>query len=197
MTDYFALLGQPRLPWLDSDELKQAFHERTLRAHPDAQAAGDVDAAVAEAAFAEINEGYQTLLDPKRRLHHLLCLEGAPPAKGGDVPTDIAAFFQMVAESNQAADRVLQKSAGSANPLGRALLQSEFLRARRSVEASLEKLLNCRGEAEAELRRLSQTFHETSDRLPSLSSLYLRFSYLTRWIDQLEEKRNQITSALL
>jgi len=40
MTDYFALLEQPRAPWLDPAELKEVFHRKTLEQHPDAGAAG-------------------------------------------------------------------------------------------------------------------------------------------------------------
>ena len=35
MTDYFALFGQPRQPWLDPNVLKEKHHELTRRAHPD------------------------------------------------------------------------------------------------------------------------------------------------------------------
>ena len=38
MIDYFALLDQPQAPWLDLAELKDAYHKKTLQAHPDAQA---------------------------------------------------------------------------------------------------------------------------------------------------------------
>ena len=38
MIDYFALLDQPRAPWLDPDKLKDSYHQKTLQAHPDAQA---------------------------------------------------------------------------------------------------------------------------------------------------------------
>jgi len=33
--DYFALLGQPRQPWLDPSLLKASFLEQSARLHPD------------------------------------------------------------------------------------------------------------------------------------------------------------------
>ena len=42
MIDYFALLDQPRVPWLDLNELKNAYYQKTLQAHPDAQMARKV-----------------------------------------------------------------------------------------------------------------------------------------------------------
>ena len=38
MTDYFALLEQPRAPWLDPRGLKEAYHRQTLQTHPDTAA---------------------------------------------------------------------------------------------------------------------------------------------------------------
>ena len=35
MTDYFALLNEPRRPWLDADLLKQTFLTLSAGAHPD------------------------------------------------------------------------------------------------------------------------------------------------------------------
>ena len=58
MIDYFALLDQPRAPWLDPDELKDIFHQKTLQAHPDAQASRP-GADTTEATFPNLNEAYQ------------------------------------------------------------------------------------------------------------------------------------------
>ena len=53
MTDYFALLGQPRAPWLDPAALKEAYHRQTLQSHPDTATPGR------ESDFAGLNEAYQ------------------------------------------------------------------------------------------------------------------------------------------
>jgi curved DNA-binding protein CbpA len=88
--DYFALLGQPRQPWLDAASLKAAFLEFSARLHPDkVQAAGAEERAAATRQFAEMNAAYHCLREPKERLLHLLELElGAPPASVQSVPPD-------------------------------------------------------------------------------------------------------------
>ena len=195
MTDYFALLHQPRQPWLHLEKLKQVFHEETLRAHPDARVPG-VDGIEAEGAFAQINEAYQVLRDPRRRLHHLLSLEGqAPAAAGGPIPQEIADVFQTVAASTQAADRVVQKAAAAINPLSRALLRGELVQACSLLNEALDTLLRLRTEADVDLQQLNNSFAETvEDRFVGLSSLFLRYSYLTRWISQLEEKKTHLSA---
>jgi len=187
MTDYFALLDQPRQPWLDLEKLKEAFHAKTRQTHPDAQTDNST-----EAAFTQINEAYQVLQDPKRRLHHLLSLEGqAPSTLGSVVPEAIAEMFSTVAMATQQAERLTQKATVATNPLSRSLLQSELLRVRREIETALERLLTLRLIADDELKAAGGVEYE--DRLRILQGLYLRYSYLTRWIGQLEEKRNQLT----
>ena len=54
--DYFALLDQPRKPWLDVDLLKEKYHARAREAQPDEN----------------LNEAFRVLTDPKSRLDDLL-----------------------------------------------------------------------------------------------------------------------------
>ena len=73
MTDYFALFGEARRPWLDPAELKEKYFAFSRTAAPSA----------------ELNEAFRVLSDPKLRLQHLLTLEGVelnagrPGACGG------------------------------------------------------------------------------------------------------------------
>jgi curved DNA-binding protein CbpA len=195
MTDFFALLDQPRAPWLDPVELKGAFHAKTLQAHPDARAPGS-DVTEAEAIFARINEAYQVLQDPKRRLLHLLTLEGEQTTpSGGEAPAEIAELFQTVAATTQEAERVAQKAAAATNPLSRSLLKAEVLQVEGRINGALQALMDLRREANEELKRVgSSTADPGADRVRQLQQLYLRFSYLGRWIEQLEEKRTQLVT---
>jgi curved DNA-binding protein CbpA len=67
MIDYFALLDEPRAPWLEADKLKETYHRKTLQTHPDVHARSP-GAASADTTFASLNEAYQILQDPRRRL---------------------------------------------------------------------------------------------------------------------------------
>ena len=91
MTDSFALLQQPRQPWLYPDLLKQRYQERTLTDHPDVRGA---DAPSVD--FAVINEAYRTLTDPKLRLQHLLRLEGQEPDNSAPIPADLLDLFSRI-----------------------------------------------------------------------------------------------------
>jgi len=178
MTDYFALLHQPRTPWLDPDQLKQAFHAQTLQEHPDAHTASTS----AEANFALINDAYQTLLDPKRRLQHLLSLAGnAPVGRFETVPEELAQLFPALMDVTQRAQQATQTSAAATNALSRSLLAAGRLEARRRLDELEQTLQKLQTAADTELQNVS--VEATAD----LHRLYVRYSYLQRWIAQLEE----------
>ncbi|HEY0369444.1 MAG TPA: DnaJ domain-containing protein [Chthoniobacterales bacterium] len=174
MIDYFALLDQPRVAWLDPEQLKQAFHTRTLQSHPDAQ--GD------EAQFAQLNEAYQVLRDPKRRLQHLLALRGEA-ANAGRIPPDVEALFPAIARLTRQADVVVAKHQSATNGLARSLVRQELIDARAEVEEMVTQLDQLLASANEQLR----------NRDADLSELFLRFSYLTRWLAELKEKQLQLS----
>lgn len=185
MTDFFALLEHPRQPWLDLEKLKEAFHEKSRTAHPDAGGS--------EAAFAQINEAYQSLLNPRRRLQHLLALEDKPPAAAGQVvASDIADLFQSVAATSQEADALVQKFAIASSPLSQSLLQAE-LRSIRERLAGLSATLQAGYDrADDELKELNASTDAPENRISELQRLAGRFAYLTRWLGELEERRAQL-----
>jgi DnaJ family protein C protein 11 len=73
--DYYALLGLRRTPAPSDAEIRSAYRNLTLSFHPDKQPAERREAA--EQQFARIQEAYETLLDPKKRVvYDLLGAEG-------------------------------------------------------------------------------------------------------------------------
>jgi DnaJ-domain-containing protein 1 len=127
--DNFALLGQPRLPWLDPAVLKSVFLELSARLHPDrVQAAGPQEQAAATRRFAELNAAYNCLREPKDRLLHLLGLElGAPPASVGTVPGDTMDLFMESGQLCRQTDQFLASRAKAESPLLRAQLFAQGL----------------------------------------------------------------------
>ncbi len=189
MTDYFALLGQRRSPWLDPEELKQAFHAKTLREHPDVQGQRQNDRS--EGAFAELNEACRVLRNPKRRLYHLLTLEGhAPSSRHASIPQDIEELFPSVAALTRKSDEVIQRLAITSTTLGRSLLRAELGETKRGVRETLKRLSELHAAAMGELKGVGETW--TAEQL---HALYLRFSYLMRWMAQLEEKQLSLENA--
>jgi curved DNA-binding protein CbpA len=183
MTDYFALLDHPRAPWLDPAALKEAFHRKTLRAHPDT-AEGD------STAFVELNEAFQVLQDPKRRLHHLLALENsAPPAGHQPVPQELQDLFLVIGALTQRANALLEKGGTTSNVLSRSLLKPQVLEIQKEVEDLREKVRGLSDAATAQLREINPDWHNN---LAPLAALYFKFAYLGRWSEQLDELAFQL-----
>jgi curved DNA-binding protein CbpA len=189
MTDYFAVLEQPCRPWLNADALKQAFHEKSRTAHPDAnpheRAGGE---------FLLVNEAYQVLTDPKRRLQHLLTLEGAAPERGATaIPQDIGDLFAEVATLLREAEQHLLNARVSSSPLARSLAKPQLLNLQQRLTATSAKLTQLHEQAITELQQLDAHWPGAKP-LEQLRSLYVRFSYLTRWIEQVAEQQLQLST---
>ncbi|MDQ6939170.1 MAG: hypothetical protein M3119_03340 [Verrucomicrobiota bacterium] len=171
MTDYFALFDQPRQAWLDPEKLKEIYHAKARTASPDAQ----------------LNEAYQVLRDAKRRLYHLLTLRGdAPSRENAGVPREIENLFPAVAGLTRETDLLLNKLSQATNALSRSLLKSEITAIQNKIAEVLAIISELKNAA---LVRL-QTVEENDS--GQLHALYLQFSYLNRWIEQLEERQLQL-----
>jgi curved DNA-binding protein CbpA len=190
MTDYFALLDEPRRPWLEPDELKQKYHRLTLAAHPDTQAES-----TPSDAFAELRKGYRTLSDPTQRLLHLLTLEGHAPATNAQaVPDDLSDLFLNVGLLNQQIDLVARKLAEAASSLGKSMLTRELLEVQTRVKDHLDRLRGIYNDHLDRLQNLNETWTlGRTDALSQVAEIYGNITYLSRWIDQLEEKRARLS----
>src|SRR5438046_1855915 len=101
MTDHFAILEQPRRPWLDPESLKDAFHRLSTMLHPDVRGTGDA------ARFAALNSAYSVLREPASRVRHLLELTAPaalaanppPPIELGDLFVHLAALRRRFDEA--------------------------------------------------------------------------------------------------
>jgi len=186
MIDYFALLEQPRQPWLDLDELKKRYQTLALEGHPDQKASSK-----ASVDFATVNEAYRCLREPKLRLQHLLVLEGEPPSPGEMIPPELFDFFPRVSQFVEKADGFLARRNAQQNTLGRSLLQSELLSIQQDGAKILEKLRQFYDEAMSATRAANEHW---KDDIETVKTLSLRFAYLTRWIQQVEERNFALAS---
>jgi curved DNA-binding protein CbpA len=189
MTDYFALLDQPRAPWLDPAPLKDTYHRRTLQNHPDTAAADN------ESDFAEFNEAYQVLQDPKRRLHHLLSLEtGAPPGANQSIPRELQELFLLIGELSQRANALLEKIRTTSNALSRSLLKPQIVDLQKEVATLREKVRNLEAAASEQLREINSAWqNDRRGQVAALSTLYSTLAYIGRWSAQLDELAFQLT----
>jgi curved DNA-binding protein CbpA len=189
MTDYFALLGQPRGPWLDPAALKEAYHRQTLHSHPDTATPDH------ENDFAELNEAYQVLEDPKRRLHHLLSLEnGAPPSANQVIPQDLQELFLLIGALTQRANALREKIRTASNALSRSLLKPQIVELEKEVSDLRRKVRELNDTANGQLREINSAWgDDRAGQVVPLSNLYITFAYLGRWSAQLDELAFQLS----
>lgn len=192
MTDFFALLHQPRQPWLDLDALKQKYHQLTRARHPDVFAAAGDDADVK---FESINEGYRALLDPKWRIQHLLALEGAAPGEPHrPAPVELQDLFLEIGSVAQNSQRWLEEIANAQTNLSRSLLRSRLSRLQDQTKRLLERLNSSYENCLNELQEMNDLWAaQKSEAIAPLSLLHDRLSYLSRWRAQLHELRFKLS----
>ena len=200
MTDYFALLNEPRRPWLDADALKQKFLVLSATAHPDKiHSAGDTEKSAAAKSFAELNAAYTCLAEPKSRLLHLLELElGAKPKDIQQIPAALADLFAEVAMTCRSTDLFLTEKAKATSPLIQVQL---FERGQEWVEKlnTLQQKLNALRESlvtglqSLDAQWLAQDATTRPEILRQLEEHYRLFGYLNRWHNQIHERVVQLS----
>lgn len=189
MTDYFALLQQPRRPWLNAQRLKEKYIQITIAMHPDGQMQkpGEGKPVVD---FADTNEAFRVLVDPKLRLQHLLKLEGMPT--GNDtVPDTLADVFLETGTLIQEIDLLISRVTG--NALSKALREPEILEKRQLTADLVDKLEKMYQGALKELEDLDRLWTSTHKIEQELTALSSKLAYLTRWLAQLEERKFQLS----
>jgi curved DNA-binding protein CbpA len=195
--DYFAVLQQPRRPWIDAEQLKEKHQQLTLALHPD-RSVGDatkINPDVFPYSFARINEAYRVLSDPKQRLGHLLSLEGAIPNSTGSLPNELIELFATIGAFLQGADVLLEKAAGANSALAKSLLQPQILDTRQRASELLKNLEALSNSARDEVRRLDDLWDEQREEaVERVKDLYGRFAYLGRWAEQLRERQFGLSS---
>ena len=182
MTDCFALLNEPRRPWLDPDTLKDKMHRLSAEHHPDVAKDASVD-------FTELNAAYHTLHDPKSRLRHLLELEFPGSLAGGlDIPFDINRLFETMARERHSVGVFFEKKSHLKSPIEIALLSSEKIELLGVLEKLLGVLTQKLDGIFMQLKFIDAVWED--DRASSrdaLVDIYQGVSYVGRWIDQVRE----------
>jgi len=199
MTDFFAVFGEQRRPWLEAEVLKQKFLALSAEAHPDrAHTAGAQERQQAQDRYTSLNAAYQVLREPKERLRHLIELErGTKPGQIQRIPSDLMNLSLEVGEICRQADALVQEKAKTSSPLlqvqvfERAQAATEKLGAvQRSLEPRREEILE-------QIRALDATWDEAGDpgrstSLARLEELYPLLTYYERWIAQARERIVQL-----
>jgi curved DNA-binding protein CbpA len=191
VTDYFALLGEPRQPWLDEEELKSKFFALSATVHPDrAHALPEADRNAAHERYTELNTAYNCLREPKERLRHLIELHtGRKPAQVQQVPQPLVDIFFQIGQACREADEFLKRKTAVNSPL---LLAGLFEEGQTISDRLADLRQGLAGQQKQLLADLKNLSAEWEQDLARLETIQQTLSYLQRWQAQLQERFVQL-----
>jgi DnaJ-domain-containing protein 1 len=204
MTDFFALLGEPRQPWLELEPLKAKFLEWSAQVHPDrVHNAPEGERTAAHQRYTELNAAYHCLREPKDRLRHLLELEtGSQPKQVHNLSGETASSFAAVTQLCSGVDRFLAERAKITSPLLKVPLFERSQEWTDQLQAAQKQISQRQEEIMAVLKEMNAAWASApavgsrqraeSLPLPRLEEVYRSMSYLTRWRAQLQERVLQL-----
>lgn len=204
--DCFARFGESRRPWIDGEALRARFVETSAERHPD-RFHGEEESVRQEAdrRYAEINEAYQVLREPRSRLLHLIELEtGAKPRDIQKIPPGTMDLFVEVGQLCRDVDGFLQNRAKVLSPMLKVRLFTEGMGWVEKLKALQAKVSAREAELDRELRSMNEVWGAapspgTSERagalpLGRLEEIYRVMSYAGRWTGQIQERLVQLAS---
>jgi curved DNA-binding protein CbpA len=197
--DNFALLQEPRRPWLDPDSLKAGFLRLAAQVHPD-----KVQQAGANERSAGINAAYHCLLEPKERLLHLLELEsGAKPKDVQSLPPGTMDLLVEIGQACRETDQFLAAKSKTTSPLLQAQMFETGLAWTGKLNQLRQRIDLRREELLAELKGMNAAWNAAPPPgspgraaalpLARLEQVYRVFSYLARWTGQIQERLVQLS----
>jgi curved DNA-binding protein CbpA len=195
MTDYFALMGQARRPWLDPEALREKFISLSATTHPDRMRdGGEPVLRAAQDRSAELNAAYQCLREPRDRLRHLLALErGTAPAELQLVEPELMDMFAGLNRVLRQADGVLGEKAPLASPLLQAQWYGRAQACQEELAAEGRRLADRLEQLDTGLKRSGEAWDRatTEERraiLDRLEFVYRSYGFLNRWSSQVRER---------
>lgn len=199
MPDYFALLDQPRRPWLEAEALKQQFLSLSSQIHPDRVHGGtEAERQAAHHRFAELNAAHACLREPCDRLRHLLELElGEKPVELHEIPADLAGLFMKIAATCREADHFLMEQAKVTSPLLRVQLfelghdwSGKLTALRNEIAARQDQLLSALKSLDADWTEAPIDPVARANSVRELEKIYRLLGFFGRWYSQLQERVN-------
>jgi DnaJ-domain-containing protein 1 len=206
MSDSFALLNEPRRPWLDAEALKQKFIPLSSAVHPDrTHNAPDTEKQASTARYAELNAAYNTLREPRDRLLHLLELElGAKPRDVQRIPPGTMDLFVEVGQICRDVDAFLAQQKNVTSPLLKVQMFERGMEWTDKLQALQQRINAKRDELAGELQQMNAVWESaptigSPERIAALplerlEQIYRVFSYIARWSEQIQERNVQLAA---
>jgi hypothetical protein len=198
--DYYAVLGEERRPWLDTESLRGRFLQASADVHPDRfHAAGEAERLEAGRRYAELNTAHITLREPRTRLAHLLHLErGEPPRDIQRTPPGTMDLFVQVGQVCRQVDVFLAERRAVTSPLLKVRFFQQGLEWVERLKALQGQVSEWGSRLDSELRLMNAAWAEAPEvgsperrgRLPldRLEEVYRAVSYGARWTEQIQER---------
>jgi hypothetical protein len=206
MIYYFALLDEPRRPWLEVEALKARFHALSNNAHPDRvhSSGSAAEKQMAASRYADLNSAYQCLRDPKERLRHLLALEyGGKPGGIERVPAGDLELFMQVGQLCRETDVFLAERATISAPMLKVRMFQGALEWTDRLQRMVAELNRRRTSLDSALLAMNPAWEAApqpgdpnraaSLPLDQLEQNYRTLSFLARWTAQLQERIVQLS----
>jgi DnaJ-domain-containing protein 1 len=206
MNDAFALLSEPRRPWLDAEALKQKFLPLSSEVHPDRfHSAPEAERQQTTTRYTELNAAYNILREPKERLLHLLELEaGAKPNDVQRIPPGTMDLFVEVGQLCRDVDAFIVERARVTSPLLKVQMFARGMEWTDKLQALQQRINAKRDELSAELQQMNAVWDsapavdspERAAALPleRLEQIYRVLSYVARWSEQIQERNVQLAA---
>lgn len=200
MTDYFAILQEPRRPWIDLDSLKTKFLSLSSDVHPDrTHNAPEPERRAAHESYTELNSAYQCLREPKTRLSQLLELElGVKPGIVHETPEEMMELFFEVGKLCRAVDAFLSEREAVTSPISKVEWFEKGLDWIEELNHLLEDIANRQASRLVELKEMNARWEsvdgmEGDPRRESLplnrvEDIHRVFAFTSRWNQQLRER---------
>ena len=191
--DPFVLLGVPAQPWLDDKLLISRYDALSRETHPDAaRRIGD---------FEELNEAFETLSSPVRRLKALLAHFGeAPAARTGVVDDDMVERFMELTEFLERTDKLIERYQATTSQVARALLAPGLEESKRKVAVFLDGLDEELAAQTESLQKLNPQFNPdgpppAAPTFATLRTLLQTSAFLTKWREELRKREFSLENA--
>ena len=182
MADFFALLSLLPRAVLDEETLQQAYLSATRLAHPD-QTSGNA------ALSSDLNAALETLKSPVTRLKHLVEKHSQTAWRAVPLEPALMSLFEKLGPLLQLSTQFLTRKDAATSALAKALLSSEEMRLRESLEALNEEIEVLWQQLESALPACDQRIDLGDTSVWSdLQALQAKFSYLAKWRLQIREK---------
>jgi curved DNA-binding protein CbpA len=194
--DFFALLHEPRRPWLDVDALKTRFLSLSAEVHPDrVHESAEAVKLAATSRYTALNAAHNCLREPRDRIRHLLELElGHKPSDLTNVPNDLMDLFFEIGKGFREVDAFLAEKARATSPLLQVRL---FERGQVKSDELGELRARILPRRDALLDELKSVDAEWDSALPKplerLLVIWRLLSFYERWLAQIQERTVQLT----